>query len=253
MVSLRHMQVSPRGRQEFVIQPNMTLDLAALVPPSLAPSCAAMAVDDGSGCARACRLAEPGGFDRALSAFATAYDEPDRAALVSLWSMYYLAALIVPPTAALLCCDRVLPVGFAELGMTIDPAGLAAFRLPGIGCPAGASCRRFDTLVDGHLAPFVTLCAARAGVSPRVFWSNAAVMLDWALKELGTADTVPAARAEAEALLDGSAGACRLAHPLRGNADGTRTRRVCCLRYRLPGVADCGGTCPRTFNGREAG
>ena len=65
--------------------------------------------------------------------------------------------------------------------MTIDPAGLAAFRLSSEGYPASARGRRFDTLVDGHLAPFVTLCAARAGMSPRVFWSNAAVMLDWAL------------------------------------------------------------------------
>ena len=227
------------------------LDLATMVPPTLAPACVAMALD-GSGCARACRLAEPGCFDRALSTFAAAYQEPDRAALVSLWSMYYLAALIVPATAALLCCDQVLPVGFDQLGMTIGPAGLAAFRRSDDGHPAEAG-RRFDTLVEGHLEPFVGLCAARAGLAPRVFWSNAAVMLDWVLTELGTTDTVPTARAEAVALLEGRAGACRLAHPLRANPDGSKTRRVCCLRYRLSGVAGCGETCPRRSAGMTRG
>ncbi len=227
----------------------MMPELAELVPPSLAPSCAAMTIGCEPDCARACHLGETGAFDRALGAFAAAYDEPDRAALVSLWSMYYLAALVVPPTAALLCRDHVLPVGFAEIGVAIGASGLAAFRLPDGGCPADLrGCRRFDTLVEGHLAPFVTLCAARANLSTRVFWSNAAVMLDWVLGELRAAETLPEARAEAEALLAGHAGACRLAHPLRIEADGTRTRRVCCLRYRLPGVADCGSLCPRSFS-----
>lgn len=220
------------------------VDLAASVPSSLAPFCAAMARGGGSARARAGRLSEPRCFDRALSSFAAAYEEPDRAALVSLWSMYYLASLIVPTAVALLCRDRILPVGFDELGMTIGPGGLAAFRLRGTGRPASGH-RRFDTLVEGHLVPFVALCAARAGLSPRVFWSNAAVMLDWVLGEIDTTATLPAARVEAEALLDGRAGACRLAHPLRATSNGGRMRRVCCLRYRLPGVGDCGATCPR--------
>ena len=209
----------------------MILDLATVVPPSLAPSCAAMTVGCAPGCTRACKLGEPAQFDRTLSAFAVAYETPDRAALVSLWSMYYLAALIVPATAVLLCRDHVLPVGFEDIGIAIDTSGLAAFRLPDAGRPVGASgCRRFDTLVDGHVAPFVSICAARAGLSPRVIWVNAAMMLDWALGELRVADTQPSARDEAEALLDGRAGDRRLAHPLRGHADGTRVRWVCCLR-----------------------
>lgn len=227
----------------------MSLDFVDLLPPSLAPSCAAMTVGCPPGCARACGLGEAARFDAAVAAFAAGYREPDRGALVSLWSMYYLAALIVPATAALLCRDRVLPVGFEEVGLAIGSGGLAAFRLVDAGCPAAArGCRRFETLVEGHLAPFVALCAARANLSPRVIWSNAAVMLDWALGELSAADTLPEARAEAEALLSGGTGACRLAHPLRSGADGTRTRRVCCLRYRLPGVADCGSLCPRSFS-----
>ncbi len=224
----------------------MSLDLAELVPPSLAPSCAAMTIGGPPGCARACRLCEPAHFDGALTAFAAAYHEPDRAALVSLWSMYYLAALIVPTTAALLCRDRVLPVGFEDVGVAIGTAGLAAFRLADAGSPAGGGAR-FEVLVEGHLSPFAALCAARAGVSPRLIWSNAAVILDWALGELAITDTVPAARAEAEALLAGRVGECRLAHPLRTHPDGTRTRSTCCLRYRLAGVADCGRLCPRRF------
>ena len=74
----------------------MTLDLAAVVPPSLSPACAAMTIGDAPGCTRADRLGGTGAFDRALHAFAAGYVEPDRAALVSFWSMYYLAALIAP-------------------------------------------------------------------------------------------------------------------------------------------------------------
>lgn len=224
-------------------------DLAATVPPSLAPSCAAMTVDRARSDLRASQLGEPGRFDYALSAFAAAYHEPDRAALVSLWSMYYLAALIAPATAALLCRDHILPVGFENIGIAVGPSGCATFSLSDLGRTAAAHGRpRFEALVEGHVAPFVSLCVARAGLSPRVIWSNAAVILDWALNEL-SADTVPAARAEAAALLDGNAGACRLACPLRTNGDGTRTRRVCCLRYRLLGVASCGQLCPRTLRG----
>lgn len=226
----------------------MTLDLAAVVPPSLAPACAAMTIGDALGCTRADRLDDTGAFDRALRAFAAGYVEPDRAALVSFWSMYYLAALIAPAAAGLLCRDQALPVGFDEVGVAFDARGLASFRLADAGSPGASHGRRFDLLVEGHLAPFVTLCAARGGLAPRVVWSNAAVVLNWVLDELLAADTLPAARAEAEALLDGRAGACRLAHPLKTRADGTRTRRVCCLRFRLPGVASCGSLCPRTLD-----
>lgn len=226
----------------------MILDTAAGMPTSLAPYCRAMTLGVGTGRARACRLCEADVFDRALSAFSAAYHQPDRDALVSLWSMYYLAALIVPPTSALLRHDVILPVGFDEIGMTIGGDGRPDFRLSGEGCRAGKDhSRRFETLVDGHLAPFVTLCATRTQLSPRVFWSNAAVLLEWTLGELATVPTIPGPRIEAEALLAGHAGACRLAHPMRVLADGTRRRRVCCLRYRLAGVDDCGTLCPRGF------
>ena len=228
--------------------------LAERVPPRLAASCAAMTIAAVPDCPSACRLAEPERFDRVLSAFAAPFAEPDRGALVSLWSMYYLAALIVPATAALLCRDHVLPVGFDEVGIHVDPAGLAAFRLVHDGSSqAGRWGHRFDTLVDGHLAPFVALCAARTGLSPRIFWSNAAVILDWTLGQLrGDDDLCRPASEEAQALLGGRAPCRRLASPLRRKADGRRVRAVCCLRYRLEGVDDCGALCPRARAGLEA-
>ena len=135
--------------------------------------------------------------------------------------------------------------------MAIGVAGLAAFRLDDAGGAAGPGAR-FEVLVEGHLSPFAALCAERAGLSPRLIWSNAAFILDWALGELASTATVPAARAEAEALLAGRGGACRLAHPLRTVANGTRTRRMCCLRYKLAGIADCGALCPRKCRLDEA-
>lgn len=222
----------------------MNLDFVDSLPPSLVSSCAGMTLGCPPDCARACRLGDAAQFDAVLDAFAARFHDPDRAALVSFWSLYYLAPLIVPSTAALLCRDRILPVGFEELGLATSETGIAAFLLPH-GAPRTAGACRFETLVDGHLAPFAALCASRTGLSPRIVWANAAAILDWALGELEGVDTVAEARAEARALLDGGAGACRLAYRLRRDAQGACVRRVCCLRYRLPGVPDCGALCPR--------
>ena len=153
-------------------------DLAALVPPSFATSCAkrwTSTTDRGA----PTRAGWPNreASHRALSAFAMALRRarPRGAgvALVDVLSRRADRNRRRPPSFA---ATGSLSVGFAELGMTINPAGLAAFRLPGIGCHAGASCRRFDTLVDGTISPHVrsrsapraTACRpASAGATPR--------------------------------------------------------------------------------------
>ena len=218
----------------------MIAELAdAALPASLMPFCAAMSAGGTPE-----RRSSATDLDAALDSFASAHERAPRDALVSLWSMYYLSALIIPATAALLMRDRILPVALGDIAMVCDESNLPRFVLDAEGRP-GIANRRFATLVEGHLMPFVAFCTRRSGASPRVFWSNAAVTLDWALGEIDPGAAVPAARREAVALLDGSDGLCRMASPLRSHADGTRTRRVCCLRYRVPGIDDCGGLCPR--------
>ena len=215
-------------------------DLAQRLPRSLLPFCTAMTV--GSDAAPASRLTEEGAFDTALMAFATRFSRPDRAALVSFWSLYYLAALIVPATVAVLLDDMVLPAGFDEVGLVVGPDGSVAFRLPGEG-RAALPGRRFETLVDGHLDPFVAVCARRSSLSARLFWANASVTFAWVLGELRGCDIARGPMLEVEAMLTEGG---RLANPFASMPNGNRIRRICCLRHRLDGVAACAGICPHT-------
>ena len=210
------------------------------LPLSLRPFCLALVV--GSDAIPAVRLTEDDTFDGALKAFATRFPRPDQAALVSLWSLYYFAALIVPATVTALLEDRTLPVGFEDVGLVVGPDGAVTFRLRDDG-RAGSPGRRFEMLVEGHLVPFVALCARRSGLSARLFWSNASVTFDWVLGELTACDTLPGPRREAEAMI---AGGGRLANPYVALPDGERLRRICCLRHRLQGVAACAAICPHT-------
>ncbi|MEH3147349.1 MAG: siderophore-iron reductase FhuF [Methylobacterium frigidaeris] len=232
--------------------PTIAAALAARLPPSLATYGTRVAVGPcGEGACPAASLRDPATLDGILARFGAAYAAkgapPDRRSLVSLWSQSYLAALIIPSATALLCLGRALPVAFEAVAFELDGAHtLARFLIPAE-APAGEG--GFSTLVSGHLDPFIGLCAARTGVSPRALWGNAGVMLDFTLRELAAAGPLlPGPAAEAAALLGRppcAAHACPLARTFRIPGAGAGCpRRVCCLRYRLPGVPSCGALCP---------
>jgi ferric iron reductase protein FhuF len=217
--------------------------LAAIVPESLAAMSAKMVV--GGHVSRRCAQVRDGSLlDEATDRFGAAYRQPDRRALASLWSQYYFAALIIPATAALLCLDRVLPVALDDLALDLEPDGqVCRFRLDNPGHCRAVCGARFDVLVREHLEPFIDACATRVRLSPRVLWSNAATMFDYAVHECSAkGNATGEARAEAMALLADPRSP--LGAAFRIADDGSRTRRVCCLRYRLPGVASCGALCP---------
>ena len=83
-----------------------------------------------------------------------------------------------------------------------------------------------------------------------MLWGNAGVIVDHVLRELRDAGArMPQAAAEAEACLGWHGGPPSVRSPLphtfrRAGPHNARCRRVCCLRYRLPGVASCGTLCP---------
>ncbi|GJD49599.1 hypothetical protein OPKNFCMD_2331 [Methylobacterium crusticola] len=230
----------------------MIPEIAALLPPSLATFGTRVAVASGGAGGRpVASLRDRAVFDGVLDGFGAAYPRADRRSLVSLWSQNYLAALVIPCATALLCLDRVLPVALEETGLELDAAHAPArLLLPGAGRAGAPAGGRFALLVAGHLRPFVGLCAAHGGPSPRVLWGNAGVMLDFTLRELVAAAPVLAApRAEAEALLGWRSGRASPTSPLAqtfrpGSPCDGPCRRVCCTRYRLPGVPSCGALCP---------
>ncbi len=223
--------------------------LAGRVPPVLRARCAVLAVADAPGEGSAGTVVSEALVAEALARFAAGFRAPDPLALASLWSIFYLDAVLAPAAAALLCCDLVLPVALDAVGLDLDRSGLPArVWLRDGGRTAGDGVRRFAPLLREQLAPFVALLDGHTGLAPAVLWSNAAVLLDYVVGAVG-AEAVPAARAEALALLaGGDIDAPGLALPYRPTHDGGRERRICCGRLKLSGMAPCPAICP----GRDA-
>ncbi len=98
-------------------------------------------------------------------------------------------------------------------------------------------------LAEVHLAPLVAAVRARASVSPRVLWGNAASALAGAVRVL--AIERPAVRDDALALAHGIVARVPFEglgnfRPASAHPTGVGfTRRTCCLFYRVPGAGTC--------------
>jgi ferric iron reductase protein FhuF len=229
----------------------MLASFAAALPESLAwyrdklvlPGAAVEAVPGAE-------LLEGDGCERLLARFAAVYPGCDRRALVSMWTQWHFGALLIPATAALVLCGRDLPLELGRVSIVPQESGLtAAIVMPDEGGePAGDL---FGRLFDGHVAPLIDHLAERFRVSPRLLWTNAASIFEWTLQQL------PAERLDAQALscarlrLERQCDALGRRNPMLGavsypleNGEPVRRRKLCCLRYLLTGVADCGSLCP---------
>lgn len=193
-------------------------------------------------------------LDSLLRRFAERHPGGESRALVSMWSQWHFAAVIVPAVAAILLARRELPVALPEGRFALHDDGRTAAILlgPAAGLARTGGNGRFDALVQGHLVPLIRLLAAHFPVSARLMWTNASVRFAWAVQQCAERPEADRdAIAEAEALLTAAltpAGARNPFHDtLRPSplvAIESCQRRVCCLRYLLPGVVDCGSLCP---------
>lgn len=221
----------------------MSAELLTVIPRAMAPFCrTALAADETA------MPLDAATIGTALERFARRFERPDPAALASLWSMYYFNAALIPAAADLLCRDHILPVAMDGIGLRLDQAGLPEqVILPHVSSPfrAGEHGHRLDILLCGQLAPFVALMGRETGVTARVLWSNAATVLDWAVRTVG-ARALPVPRGALAAALagDGPDGCRKLAGAFRETADGGRERRVCCMRYLLSDTSPCLPICP---------
>ena len=129
----------------------------------------------------------------------------------------------------------------------------AALVIPHDGGPSQAGTReRFARLFSGHVEPLIHHFAARFDVSQRLLWTNAAAIFEWTLQQVEEAGMPsPAALEEGRALLRQRNGGNGRPNPLCGAVRypleqglPVRRRKICCLRYLLPGVEDCGSLCP---------
>nr|WP_297457651.1 siderophore-iron reductase FhuF [uncultured Halomonas sp.] len=179
---------------------------------------------------------------------------PDRRALMSQWSKYFLSQAIYVPVAANLLLDRQLPVALEELGVTLDAQGLVERLVvadEGRQVAGRDSESRLRPLMDGLLSPAIAAMAAHTGIAPRALWSNAGHYYAYLIDQLQGLPNPPAAVAEGARLMalghfaDGARNPLYrpIRHVIDGAGESRCVRRVCCVRYRLPELGYC-GNCP---------
>ncbi|NBJ13416.1 siderophore-iron reductase FhuF [Microvirga arsenatis] len=193
-------------------------------------------------------------LDSLLSRFSAVHPGGDRRALVSMWAQWHFGALIIPTTLAALVLDRNLPVDLDRICIAVHEEGrTAAVILPDEGVPRkGDDAERFASLFRGHIEPLIRTLAARFKVSPRLLWNNAADVFEWTLQQAaGAGMAKPDVLEEGRSLLNDRLWAGGAPNPMFGlvryvrqEEQETRRRKVCCLRYHLPGIACCGSICP---------
>ncbi len=186
----------------------------------------------------------------------------DRRVVASVWARHYFSALLPAPLAALALRHHGLPLDRAIC--VVDPRGIPTqLQVPHPGetqCHASASAR-FGGLLEHHLHPLIEALSRVSGVSVRLLWANAGAVTAEvfrhapALLQPGMPATRATLEADAAWLMDTRIRADGSANPLHApmrahsvTRDGVTStlwlRRMCCLRYRLPGFDLC-GDCPR--------
>lgn len=200
------------------------------------------------------------GLDDLLSRFSRVYGAfPDRNPLISLWSQTYFDTVLPALLGLSLATEWEAGTALEQVSLIVDENGVPlALRLdapiPVADTGVSGSLHRAWSLVDNHLEPFVMAVSACTGLSSRRLWSNAAWAGDWALSCLavrtyrpGRASAVRETLASERTRPDGRDNP--LYHPVVHLGHGGLHRRLCCLRYRLPGFDTCAGICPGDTNG----
>jgi ferric iron reductase protein FhuF len=193
-------------------------------------------------------------IENLLSRFAEAHAGGDRRAIVSLWTQWHFGALIIPTAAAILFLERDLPVELNQVSIALHDSGrTAAIILPDLATsgPVRAG-TRFSRLFQGHVEPLIRKLAGQFKVSPRLLWNNASDVFEWTLLQADTIGTAhPDALSEGRTLLENRLGGNGRPNPmfdlvryLPQDEHTIRQRKLCCLRYLLPGVECCGSLCP---------
>lgn len=194
------------------------------------------------------------GFQSAVRQLLDRHQGVDRRAVLSVWSMYYFSHLAIGPAVLWLMFRRAAPLSPDALDLRLDAAtGLPetiVVRDPSAPVPAETMHHAFEALIFDHAAPLIGQFG-RAGLSPRLLWTNLAVYLEWIIRELG-GKLDPRLAEEGLALLECERWPDGRTNPLHGllgrmcenGGEEFTRRRVCCLRYVLPGVPSCGMICP---------
>ncbi|SBR46991.1 siderophore-iron reductase FhuF [Halomonas sp. HL-93] len=181
-------------------------------------------------------------------------DDADYLAVASVWSKYYFSSVSIPTLVANLLLGYDLPLGGDELRLALGDKGQTVrIWLPHGGVPLASKAlqARFSTLFDDHCAPLIEALSEVSGLSPKVFWSNLGHYVEFVGKTCSQHPDFIGACGPLLDYLDTRTlpGGRRnpLYQPVRylelGGESPARVRRLCCIKYRLPGEPLCGG-CP---------
>lgn len=266
-----------------------TADIGGCFTGTLARFAGTIRTDDGGPGLAADRLLDPDTVRDLIERYAASLPGADPRAIVSMWSQWHCAAVVTPAVVACVIARHRLPVALEDCRLALHDNGCTAAVLVPAAAPGMAAAERvpedripedripddrsgsapvgtrrhsgFGDLLDGHLAPLIAFIAREFAVSPKLLWTNAAASFAWTLQQC-------AARPEADsAALSEAEGRLTLAeawptgrNPFAGALRPSPfvpleqcSRRVCCLRYLLPGWADCGSFCPLPARDRPAG
>ncbi|MDX7951908.1 siderophore-iron reductase FhuF [Lichenihabitans sp. Uapishka_5] len=187
-------------------------------------------------------------FDDLVGRFGQAHPGADRQAVMSFWSQFYFARLTIVLTTFCLAADRPLPLDFAGLKVRFCPqkGTPLCFHL-GCGGPARPADALVRSLYDEQIAGTVACLKRHSGLSARLYWENVGSYGMWILGEMARLQAAPCPAADLLlADLQWPRTGCTMLPHMKSAAREARPaeRRVCCLRYRLPGVSRCVQGCP---------
>ena len=183
------------------------------------------------------------------------YAGEDARALLSQWSKYYFSLYIGGAVAVAVLLRRPLRMDWQHCHLILRDGMPQALVLPAdaLGELTDAPSQRYRSLCVGHLMPYIEAMATAVRVAPRVLWSNVGHTLEYALSQLEAQPLAASDRAyllERGTLLDTDMPnpllhAIRFVTPNSPQlANPLRVRRVCCLRYLLPGEELLCTSCP---------
>jgi ferric iron reductase protein FhuF len=190
-----------------------------------------------------------------LDAMVTLYGgerEAHARALLSQWTKYYFGFAATAGFVAAALLRRPLAMSPDKTHLVLrDGLPIAAYFAPDALQPVeGDPAKRYAPLVD-HLNGVIETLCAMTRIAPRVLWSNAGNLLDYLFEQCAPQVDLH----DDMAWLFGPIAANGEVNPLRSPVRQAKpraaslpnpfsARRVCCVRYEIPGETQLCGRCP---------
>ncbi|MFM0393219.1 siderophore-iron reductase FhuF [Paraburkholderia phytofirmans] len=190
-----------------------------------------------------------------LDAMVTLYGgerEMHARALLSQWTKYYFGFAATAGFVAAALLRRPLAMSPDKTHVVLrDGLPIAAYFAPDALQPVECDpARRYAPLVD-HLDTVIETLCAMTKIAPRVLWSNAGNLLDYLFEQCAPQFdlTDDIAWLFGPIAADGETNPLRLpvrlAKPRAASLPNPfSARRVCCVRYEIPGETQLCGRCP---------